>query len=230
MDALRTFVTKPVPLWAAVSGAVGVGVVVYFVTEKLMISEVEEMTKHVEKELDAVKALYSPNDVQEVYEDEFEVPTTSPLKDTDGLVTYNRTEEIDVVDEVLATDPNAPIEEIYVPPGNPKGRFDYRVEKPMRTEDAPYIITEEEYIAEERGYGHESLTFYADDAILCDDQDIPIDDPTNLVGPDALQSFGYGANNTDTVFVRNPRLHTEYEIEIEGGGYGETVAGFVPEE
>ena len=53
------------------------------------------------------------------------------------------------------------------------------------------------------------LTYYAND-VLTDDGDFPIDDPEEVVGPDALDSFGEWED--DTVYVRNDTLKCYYEI------------------
>lgn len=73
--------------------------------------------------------------------------------------------------------------------------------------DKPYIIAPEEF--GENGYFTESLTYYAD-GILTDFTDNIIENVDEVVGADAFTHFG--EYEDDSVFVRNDKLHTDYEI------------------
>lgn len=53
------------------------------------------------------------------------------------------------------------------------------------------------------------FTYYTND-VLTDDGNFPIDDPEEVVGPDALDSFGEWED--DTVYVRNDIRRCYYEI------------------
>ena len=72
---------------------------------------------------------------------------------------------------------------------------------------APYVITPEEFAADEE-YQTESLTLYAC-GTLTDDFDNPIEDVYAMVG-DALSHFG--EYEDDCVFVRNDRYKCNYEV------------------
>ena len=78
----------------------------------------------------------------------------------------------------------------------------------MNVGTPPYVISPEEFDMEE-DYDTESLTYYTDD-ILADDNDDIIEDVENVVGTDFKNRFGEFED--DTVFVRNERLRTDYEI------------------
>ena len=95
-----------------------------------------------------------------------------------------------------------------------------------RSSDVPYLITFEEYSEGENS--QETLTYYADDAVLADDQEEVVDDILGMVGPDALNSFGVGSGDSRTVFVRNEAIDVDYEIIYSPGNYGETVHGIAP--
>lgn len=72
-----------------------------------------------------------------------------------------------------------------------------------------YVISPEEF--GEVGYNEVSLTYYAD-GVLTDehDKEISEDGIERLIGKESLKHFG--EYEDDSVFVRNDKLHTDYEI------------------
>lgn len=75
--------------------------------------------------------------------------------------------------------------------------------------ERPYVISPEEF--GEVGYKTVSLTYYAN-GVLADEHDKEIgeDGIERLVGMESLNHFG--EYEDDSVFVRNDKLHTDYEI------------------
>jgi hypothetical protein len=94
----------------------------------------------------------------------------------------------------------------------------------------PYIISEDEYYQNEHEYEQVALTYFAEDDVLCDEKDIPIDEIENTVGGDHLTKFGFGSNNDHMVFVRNDRTEIEFEITKSDGSYKKEVAGFTDDD
>lgn len=82
-------------------------------------------------------------------------------------------------------------------------------EKETAPEVKPYIIKPEDF-GENLGYQCITLTYYAGDGILADDDDYLVDDVDNVVGVDSLSHFGDFED--DAVHVRNDRLKIDYEI------------------
>lgn len=76
------------------------------------------------------------------------------------------------------------------------------------TEDRPYVISPDEF-GEGDEYDIISLTYYAD-GVLTDDMDELVDDVEGTVGQESLSHFG--EYEDDSVFVRNDKLKTDYEI------------------
>lgn len=107
--------------------------------------------------------------------------------------------------------------------------FDFEEEKKHRTKRKPYIITHDEFYANEEDYEQSSLTYYEMDDTLCDEADKPIENTDTIVGDDHLVRFGAGSKDPKIVFVRNERLETDYEIVKSTGSYLEEVLG-MPEE
>ena len=74
--------------------------------------------------------------------------------------------------------------------------------------EVPYVISPEEF-GDIEEYDTISLTYYADQ-VLTDDCDEVIGNVDDIVGIDSLDHFG--EYEDDSVFVRNDRLRTDYEI------------------
>lgn len=72
----------------------------------------------------------------------------------------------------------------------------------------PYVISPHDF-GEKDGYHTVSLTYYEDD-VLEDEGYIIVTDRDELLGPKAL--FTFGEYEDDSVFVRNERLRTDFEI------------------
>lgn len=88
--------------------------------------------------------------------------------------------------------------------------------------DKPYIIPYEEL--GDKDYEIESLTYYAD-GILTDDWNNRIEDVEGTVGIDSLTHFGDDEDDADTVYVRNDRLKTDYEILRDDSKFADIIAG-----
>lgn len=109
----------------------------------------------------------------------------------------------------------------YVSKIKNEGYVDYSknrkaVEKEVKN---PYIISPDDF-GEEEDYDTNSLTYYADE-ILADDNDDIVEDIENLIGSDSLTHFG--EFEEDVVFVRNERLKCDYEILVDKRNYSDVV-------
>lgn len=93
-------------------------------------------------------------------------------------------------------------------------------EKKQIGEERPYTISPEEF-GELEGYQRVSLTYYADQ-ILADDNDELVDDIDSTVGIDSLTHFG--EYEDDSVFVRNDALQCDYEILMDYRKFSDVVA------
>lgn len=79
----------------------------------------------------------------------------------------------------------------------------------------PFVIDQSEYAwstGEAEDYSKITLTYYPRERLLLDDADEPIEDVADVVGWRSLSSFGKESGDPDTVFVRCPRLLTDFEI------------------
>lgn len=93
-------------------------------------------------------------------------------------------------------------------------------EKGEQMKEGPYVISPDEF--GENGYTLESFTYYADD-VLTDEFDEIIYDLENTVGEDFASHFG--EYEEDSVFIRNDELETDFEILRDLRNYSDVVQG-----
>ena len=79
-----------------------------------------------------------------------------------------------------------------------------------------YEITLEQYVNSELAYDKQDCRFYVEDGTLCDENGEPMD-IDHSVGYDILKAFEDSL--VDTIYVRNDKIETDYEIEKAEGGY-----------
>lgn len=91
-----------------------------------------------------------------------------------------------------------------------------KVKEEHKLEDKPYVISPDEF--DELDYETVTLTYYAD-KVLTDDYDNPIEDVEGLVGEESLTHFG--EYEEDSVYVRNDKYKTDYEILLDIRTYAE---------
>ncbi len=93
--------------------------------------------------------------------------------------------------------------------------------------EEPFVISREEF---DEGYPHFdkiTITYYAEDDVLADEQDEIISDIEAVVGYDSLSRFGDMSDDDCVVYVRNGRLGADYEIVLTQESYSESVLGIV---
>lgn len=97
-----------------------------------------------------------------------------------------------------------------------------------RTPDRPYIITLEEFTEGENDA--DTLTYYEEDGVLADSQDMPVDRVGEDVGEENLNKFGFGSNDSRMLYIRNEKLGMDYEIILHQGSFAEVVHGITKDE
>lgn len=96
-----------------------------------------------------------------------------------------------------------------------------------RTE--PYVISFEQFCEENDKYDKITLTYFAEDDTLSDEDEEIFQDTKAILGDDWTSSFGEGSEDPDVVYVRNNKLQIDYEIVRNHGSYSEIVSGIVKE-
>lgn len=104
--------------------------------------------------------------------------------------------------------------------------WDFEVELANRNAARPYVIHQDEFMADEMDFNQETLTYYEGDDILADADDTPIYDYQGLMG--TLQ-FGHGTSDPNVVYLRNEVLHMEWEILRHYGRFEQEVLGLAME-
>lgn len=101
--------------------------------------------------------------------------------------------------------------------------WDMATEIAARAPEQPYVIHVDE--RHETEYDESTLTYYAGDDVLCDEQDKVIDNRELIVGDGNLDKFGHGSNDPNVVYIRNDQLCVEVEVVKSDNSYAEEVHG-----
>lgn len=93
------------------------------------------------------------------------------------------------------------------------------------TSDKPYIISGDEFADPNMDYTIITLNYYADD-ILADDNGDAIERPYETVGAEALTMMhlmtkNYESHDSTIIYVRNDKLHSDFEIALDLRTYHE---------
>lgn len=102
---------------------------------------------------------------------------------------------------------------------------DIETEVRRRSEEAPYIISKAEFFENAPEYTQDTLTYYAGDEVLADQQDQAFEDVDQTVGLNCLR-FGHRSEDKNVVYIRNDSLDRDFEVLRSEGKYAEEVAGF----
>lgn len=100
--------------------------------------------------------------------------------------------------------------------------WDWEAELSSRHQEIPYVVHQDEFIADEMGFRQETMTYYEGDDIMADPTDTPIYDYAGLMGE---LKFGHGTNDRNVVYIRNEKIHMEWEILRHQGMFSVEVAG-----
>ena len=89
----------------------------------------------------------------------------------------------------------------------------------------PYVISIEQFEEECLDHDKLTITWYAEDNTLVDEQDEIIDDVEYTVGEANIDIRNARADHPHTVYVRNERISTDFEIDFNLNSYAEMVLG-----
>lgn len=190
------------------------------VTWKLVKTKYERIAN---EEIESVKEVYSAkaskekdNDTPVEPEDEdiSEAKKEAVSIDYRNMVTqagyYNYSDSKEEIDKIVEKKADKIINECKdiiekAKEGNKEEKKDMNVDIPS----APYLIEPDE-LGEE--YEVVTLVYYADGTLTYFDSSEIIDDPEEIVGPDALNSFDKYPDDPDTVYIRDDAAEYDYEI------------------
>lgn len=101
-------------------------------------------------------------------------------------------------------------------------QWNYDDELSIRTPDRPYVISIDEFIADEAGCDQATVTYYQGDDIMADEFDVPLYGFNEMMGE---LKFGHGSNSKDVVYIRNEKLGMEWEVILHTGRFDIEVLG-----
>ena len=174
-------------------GAIGVTV-----ARKLLEEKYERIAQ---EKIKSIKEAYT---VKRPVEDEVE---EEPKAEESNELEEHET----IVRDYTSNDPSQPVQQYT----------DYTmVTKPVEfvDDDEPYVI--EPMQAGDDDYELMTYTLYGD-GVLADEMNLPVEDIIGTVGADYASHFNDDECNDDTVYIRNDRLKTDFEILREGRTYAE---------
>lgn len=106
--------------------------------------------------------------------------------------------------------------------------WDQNAEEAARQELAPnepYIISHDEFMEGEHNYEQVSLSYFAEDDVLADAKDQPIEDIDATVGEGNITRFGHGSGDNRIVYIRNDRMTMDFEVSKSDGSFAQEVLG-----
>lgn len=183
--------------------------------------EPEELTEKYEDEIDETDIARAGVELLKTYEE----------KTTDYRSHYTLDKELeDDTEEELQEKPD-PVQElnalnrIFEEEGMNGTVFDMEAELQIRDSNGPYIISFEEWLADDLNHDQITVTYYSEDDVLVDDREQPIQDIEGNVGSRWASNFGYGSKDPKIVYVRNEVRGLDYEIQLKDGSYADAILG-----
>ena len=150
----------------------------------------EKYARIAQEEIDSVKEVFSKRDRKEVQPEKTEPVVEATIKNPKELIAINK--KVSAIIDYSAYSSS-------------------QDEKPE--EPKPYVIPPEAFgELEEEGYTNVSLTFCSDQVVIDDNNDI-LEDVNDVIGFESLSHFG--EYEDDAVYVRNDKLHCDYEILLD---------------
>lgn len=90
--------------------------------------------------------------------------------------------------------------------------------------DGPYVISVADWMLNETNYDQVTLTYWADDSVLVDDNNRIIPDVDRVVGVTNIRNrFGFMSEDADTVYIRNDDLKVDYEVTRDERNWAEVI-------
>jgi len=108
--------------------------------------------------------------------------------------------------------------------------WNWHKERSRRSPHKPYVIHIDE-VDEMEQYARTTLTYFAEDDVLCDETDDILDkaDRDRLIGEQNLNKFGHGSRDDAVVYIRNDHLETVFDVNLSDQSYSMAVRGIPTE-
>jgi len=195
--------------------------------------EIAEVREMYQRKVIAAEAQAEKGDLENLVQEKGYVPEQEELPHTEYARLEEPTDEPGL-QRIRPPGPVAPATRTGPPSSVPKDKdddWDWETEIDKRDPDQPFVLHQDEYATNESGYLQSALTYYVIDDVLVDDSDPQtiLSNRDRLIGH-ALDYFGHGADDYNTVYVRNSVLELEYEISRVRLSWEVEVIGRSPDE
>lgn len=90
----------------------------------------------------------------------------------------------------------------------------------------PFVISADEFIEDEEHFTKATVTWYAGDGALIDEDETPIRNPLELLGTGFSGQFGNKSDDDRIVYIRNRSLQVDFEVKLHDGSYVEEVLNY----
>lgn len=145
----------------------------------------------------------------------------------DGLiVSARKDQDVEVIVEPKTTN----IFDVDEPAVPRHDGWDYDTEIARRTDNKPFVVTQEEYFENEHNLECISVTWYEGDEILADSSDGIISDLGSTVGEENLKRFGHGSGEDHIVYIFNKKAGMGFEVSRHEGKYSVHALGLDDDE
>lgn len=91
----------------------------------------------------------------------------------------------------------------------------------------PFVISEEQFSEEHPEFTKSTLIYYARDGVIAEEDDSLLDDQLGAVGDDWITKID---KQHPVIFVRNPKLGIDYEIDWDSRSYAVDIMGMDEDE
>lgn len=116
----------------------------------------------------------------------------------DEVIEIEEVAEVEIIEET-----------VVVTSDGPEIEWSWEQELEQRRPTEPYILHKEEFYANEKNFQQVSLTYYALDGELVDQDGVPVYNYSSVTGE---LNFGHGSGQDNVVYIRNEELKSEYEV------------------
>lgn len=178
----------------------------YLFTKRQLEAQYSELSK---REIAEAKTYYAMLHKR----DDFSTPEKAADKLLPKLAELTDQQVVDVTEAALALREYSGAELVNV--------FQNKDQSDVVDKNTPYPISEDAYMANEDDHDQVSLTYYTGDKVLVDERDEPIEFLDNSVGADFAENF----EDSNTLYIRNTSLETDFEITAVDGKYTVHVLG-----
>lgn len=101
--------------------------------------------------------------------------------------------------------------------------YEHRVKNDEGRE--PYAISFEDFYRNGSGHDQSYLVYYEEDEVLCDESETIVEEADKVLGEGWYGRFGDSTDDPDTIYIRNEKLKTDYEVSRVRNAYSRVVLG-----